>query len=202
VFAWAINFLSSFYGKSIYAHVASSKGECLSKLLENGDFSPYALPVSLGGSWPGGCEPWRCSSRRSGNSRRTGESPSAAASTATGSGGTTSAGCNNDDDDGASSNDDEELNLEIETDLSCLLRNSLWLHSQTLSSGDGAAEVAVAPLGAGSQVNHEASSSQISDNEYISKYPDESEERAIKRTRRVVHSKGQDELIIVAGAEN
>lgn len=194
MFAWAINFLSSYYGKAIYAHVTSSKDECLSKLLEKGDFSPYSLPVCLGGFWTGGCEPWRLSSSRSRSSRKNRESPSAAGSTATGSGSTTSAGCNKDDDAGGdSSNDDEELALEIEADLACLLRNSLWLHSQTLSSGDGAAKIAVAPVGGGSQVNHEASSSsQNSDNDYISKYPAESEDRAIKRTRRVVHSKGQD----------
>jgi hypothetical protein len=42
---------------------------------------------------------------------------------------------------------DENLTLEIETDLSCLLRNSLWLHSQTVSSGGATADLAVAPLG-------------------------------------------------------
>ena len=121
--------------------MASSKDECLSKLLEIGDFSPYGLPVCLGGSWTGGCEPWRCSSRHGStrsSRRRNGESPSSAASTATGSGSATTAACNNEDD-GSSSDDDEELTFEIETDLTCLLRNSLWLHSQTLSSGGCAA---------------------------------------------------------------
>jgi hypothetical protein len=189
VFAWAINFLSFNFGKSISAHVASTKAECLSKLLEEGDFSPYGLPVCLGGSWTGGCEPWRCSSRHgsicSSRRRRNGESPSSAASTATGSGSATTAACNNEDD-SSSSNDDEELTLEIETDLTCLLRNSLWLHSQTLSSGGGggaAAAIAVAP----SQVDQEASASQNSDDNYSSKYPAESEKFTVKRTRRVMH---------------
>jgi hypothetical protein len=53
-----VNFLSHYLGKSIIAHVASSKDECLNKLMEY-DFEPEGLPVGLGGTWTGGCEPWR-----------------------------------------------------------------------------------------------------------------------------------------------
>jgi hypothetical protein len=38
--------------------MASTKEECLAKLMKY-DFSPEGLPVSLGGTWTGGCEPWR-----------------------------------------------------------------------------------------------------------------------------------------------
>jgi hypothetical protein len=93
VFIWAVKFLGTYFGKSnIAAYVAASKEDCLAKLLEY-DFSPDGLPVGLGGSWTGGCEPWR-------------------------------KGCPN----GA------ELTLEIETDLSCLLRSTLWLHNQAVAA--------------------------------------------------------------------
>jgi hypothetical protein len=58
VFTWVVNHLGSYFGKSIVVHVASSKEDCLAKLM-NYDFSPEGLPVSLGGCWTGGCEPWR-----------------------------------------------------------------------------------------------------------------------------------------------
>jgi hypothetical protein len=58
VFTWAFNFFCFYFGKSIITHVASSKEECLNRLLEY-DLVPDGLPVGLGGSWTGGCEPWR-----------------------------------------------------------------------------------------------------------------------------------------------
>jgi hypothetical protein len=111
VFSWAVNFLSFYFGKTIFAHVASRKEDCLAHLLKY-DFSPEGLPVALGGSWTGGCEPWR----------RKGKGPRPRGG---GSGGSSSS---------SEEEQDDELNLDIETDLKCLLRNSLWLHNQTLSS--------------------------------------------------------------------
>jgi hypothetical protein len=50
--------VSYVYGKAVIAHVVSSKEDCLAKLLHY-DFVVENLPVGLGGSWTGGCEPWR-----------------------------------------------------------------------------------------------------------------------------------------------
>jgi hypothetical protein len=114
-----MNFLcSNFGGNSCIAHVASCKKECLSKLLAY-DFSPDGLPVGLGGSWTGGCEPWR--------GRKQPYPPTAAAATTP----ATTASSN-------SNNNDDDLSLEIETDLTCLLRNSLWLHNIAMADDQNA----------------------------------------------------------------
>jgi hypothetical protein len=118
VFSWAVKFLSFYFGKSIFAHVTSRKEECLRILLDY-DLTPDGLPVGLGGSWTGGCEPWR--------RKGTGTGPrSCSGSGACGDGGSSS----------SEEEQDDDLNLDIESDMTCLLRNSLWLHSQTLSSAN------------------------------------------------------------------
>jgi hypothetical protein len=58
VFAWAVNFVGSFFGESVTVHVTASKEDCLAKLVQY-DMIAAGLPVGLGGSWTGGCEPWR-----------------------------------------------------------------------------------------------------------------------------------------------
>jgi hypothetical protein len=98
--------MSYIFGKSFIAHVVSSKEECLAELLEY-DFVPEGLPVGLGGSWTGGCEPWK----------------KAAASACHAEHADDDAGTGSDD-------DDDDLTLAIELDLSCLSRNALWMHNQ------------------------------------------------------------------------
>jgi hypothetical protein len=97
------------------------------------DFAAESLPVGLGGSWTGGCEPWR-----KGRRRNSGNSGSAMRS----SGSTRGASTGDDDDGDGPGNEDDELTLVIETDLTCLLRNSLWLHNQSLPSCGGGTETA------------------------------------------------------------
>lgn len=58
VYTSARDRLGHFFGDSLITHVASSKDDCLSQLVEF-DLSPEGLPVSFGGTWAGGCEPWR-----------------------------------------------------------------------------------------------------------------------------------------------
>lgn len=100
VFTWGISRLVSYMGTSnMISIVASCKEDCLAKLVNENKFLPEKLPVGLGGSWTGGCEPWRRStSGPDGNGNR-----------------------------------QDELTLEIETDLTCLFRNSLWLHNQVVA---------------------------------------------------------------------
>lgn len=80
--------INNYFGEFLISHIASSKEDCLAKLMEYG-LLPEGLPVSLGGSWTDGWEPWR--------------------------------DCHGDDD---------QVTLEIETDLSCLCRNTLWSYNQ------------------------------------------------------------------------
>jgi hypothetical protein len=90
------------------ALITSSKEDCIAKLMKH-DMVPEGLPVGLGGSWTGGCEPWRKGS--------------------------------------------DELSLEIETDLSCLFRTTLWCHEQVVAAAaaehqqTSADESSAAPVG-------------------------------------------------------
>jgi hypothetical protein len=91
--------LVSAFGKSnLFAHVACSKEDCLAKLIEK-DIVAEALPVGLGGSWTGGCEPWRRTDNVNGDSES-----------------------------------DDALTPEIETDLTCLFRNSIWSYNQAATA--------------------------------------------------------------------
>jgi hypothetical protein len=107
--------------------VASDKEDCLAKLLQEFQFLPDQLPVGLGGTWTGGCEPWRK------RSTKAVAVPAAAASCTlcgnTGCEGPGSAGCAQN----SSTPLEDELTLELETDLTCLFRNSLWLHNQAVA---------------------------------------------------------------------
>jgi hypothetical protein len=104
---------------NMIALIASGKDDCLAKLTQEFHFSPDKLPVGLGGSWTGGCEPWR-------RSKQQAKECTLSSSTIASFAGPGSSGCGNDDTD--------ELTLELETDLTCLFRNSLWLHNQVVSA--------------------------------------------------------------------
>jgi hypothetical protein len=133
VFAYSLNFLVAAYGNnSTYAHVASSKEECLAKLMEFG-FSPEGLPVSLGGSWTGGFEPVvRKGSTASKHTQYS--TTTAAAATVTTIDGKNDNATNHH---GNENENDELLSIEIETELSLLLRNAIWSHEQVAAASAG-----------------------------------------------------------------
>jgi hypothetical protein len=106
VFTWGMDRLGAAFGESnIFAHVAASQQDCLSQLLLE-DLVAEALPVSLGGSWTGGCEPWRMGSNGNGSDSSSSEYGVVY----------------------------DALTLEIETDLTCLFRNSIWSHNQAATA--------------------------------------------------------------------